>query len=172
MCGICGYLAKDDFGEKEKLLNEMGESIVHRGPDDVGFFYEKPVGFCHRRLSILDLSNKGHQPMNYMDRYVLVFNGEIYNYLELRKELIKEGYSFETNTDTEVILAAYDFWGTECLKKFNGMWAFSLWDKKNKQLFCARDRFGVKPFYYHVNKQRFLFGSEIKALLCDKTKVR
>ncbi|MBS7007119.1 asparagine synthase (glutamine-hydrolyzing) [Anaerostipes sp.] len=167
MCGICGYLAKDEALQEELLLHKMGKAILHRGPNDVGYFEEKPIGLCHRRLSILDLSSKGHQPMEYNTRYVLVFNGEIYNYLELRQELKEKGYSFDTNTDTEVILASYDCWGTKCLERFNGMWSFSLWDKQRKQLFCARDRFGVKPFYYNINKERFLFASEIKALLCD-----
>lgn len=168
MCGICGYIDKSGCFDGSEFLKEMGSILAHRGPDYEGLFLDKYIGLCHRRLSILDLTSKGHQPMKYLERYVIVFNGEIYNYLELKDELQKRGYNFTTNTDTEVILAAYDFWGVDCLSRFNGMWAFSLWDKKKKQLFCARDRFGIKPFYYNINNERFLFASEIKALLCDK----
>lgn len=121
--------------------------------------------FGHRRLSIIDLSPAGHQPMKYnSDNLWIVYNGEIYNYKELRKELEKDGYKFKTNTDTEVILASYLKWGYECLNKFNGMWAFCIWDKRKNILFCARDRFGVKPFYYYFDGDSFAFASEIKAL--------
>jgi len=118
----------------------------------------------HRRLSIIDLSDKGHQPMTYNGRWI-VYNGEVYNYLELREELSALGYRFTTQTDTEVILASYDAWGVDCLHKFNGMWAFALWDQENRQLFCSRDRFGIKPFYFTSKNGLFLFASEIKALL-------
>lgn len=168
MCGICGYLTKKDFPEGRELLGKMGKALEHRGPDDEGFYEDDNIGLCHRRLSILDLSGKGRQPMKYGDHLILTYNGEIYNYIELRQELSQAGYVFETDTDTEIILAAYDKWGDDCLAHFNGMWAFALWDKQKNILFCARDRFGVKPFYYHRNEKRFLFASEIKGLLCDE----
>lgn len=120
----------------------------------------------HRRLSILDLSEAGHQPMASTDgRLWIVFNGEIYNYRELRAELKSQGFSFQTETDTEVILAAYQYYGTDCLQHFNGMWAFALWDQRLQRLFCSRDRLGIKPFYFHHNAQRFIFASEIKSIL-------
>ena len=122
--------------------------------------------FGFRRLSILDLSPSGHQPMSNVDESLwIVFNGEIYNYIELRNELQTLGYIFRTQTDTEVILNAYDAWGVDCLGRFNGMWAFALFDKRKRRLFCARDRFGIKPFYYHFDRERFVFASEIKAVL-------
>lgn len=171
MCGICGYssLNRDEADKYRNLLDKMQKSMVHRGPDDMGIFQEDNIGLCHRRLSIIDLSNKGHQPMEYMERYIITYNGEIYNYIELREELVQYGYHFDTSTDTEVLLAAYDYWQEKCLLKLNGMWAFAIWDRKNETIFCARDRFGVKPFYYHINEERFLFASEIKTLLCDDT---
>lgn len=170
MCGICGYITKgkENIDEYRELLNKMQQSIAHRGPDDVGIYQESGIGLAHRRLSILDLSSKGHQPMEYKDKYVVVYNGEIYNYLELKEELVKKGYVFDSDTDTEVLVAAYDCWGKECLELFNGMWAFAIWDKVEKKVFCARDRFGVKPFYYHINGERFIFASEIKCLLKDE----
>ena len=167
MCGICGYIAREQGWGSKTILQQMSDKLIHRGPDDEGYYINRGVGLCHRRLSILDLTVNGHQPMVFGD-YVLVYNGEIYNYLELKEELIELGYHFDTSTDTEVLLASYKEWGKECLNKFNGMWAFALWDSKKRILFCARDRWGVKPFYYHIDKKRFLFASEIKALLCDK----
>lgn len=169
MCGICGYssISKNVTDKYKILLNDMQKSMFHRGPNDMGMFQEGNVGLCHRRLSIIDLSSKGHQPMEYIGRYLITYNGEIYNYIELRKELMEYGYCFETNTDTEVLIAAYDCWKEKCLLKFNGMWAFAIWDRKEEVMFCSRDRFGVKPFYYHINEERFLFASEIKTLLCD-----
>lgn len=167
MCGICGYLAREKLKSGSELLRNMGQTIAHRGPDDMGFYEEDEIGLCHRRLSILDLSSKGHQPMQYSERYIIVFNGEIYNYVEIRDKLKEVGYVFCTSTDTEVILAAYAHWGKKCVEYFNGMWAFAIWDSEEKELFCARDRFGVKPFYYHINEERFLFASEIKALIKD-----
>ncbi len=168
MCGICGiYDLKNRLPEKEALLEKMNEEQKHRGPDDRGTFTEGPVGLGHVRLSIIDLSSAGHQPMFYGDRYALVFNGEIYNYIELREELIKEGYAFRTHTDTEVILAAYDHWGEKCQTRFNGFWAFALYDRKTESLFLSRDRYGVKPLYYANQPGYFVFASEIKTLLQD-----
>lgn len=125
------------------------------------------LGFAHRRLSIIDLSSAGHQPMANDDESLwIVYNGEVYNYKELRIELMAKGCKFNTNTDTEVVLKAYEVWGKRCLKKFNGMWGFCICDLENKKLFCARDRFGIKPFYFYYNHKIFVFGSEIKAILC------
>lgn len=144
----------------------MTSVIAHRGPDDHGHFIDGPVGLGFRRLSILDLSENGHQPMQSDDGSLwIIFNGEIYNYIELRDELKSFGFRFRTGTDTEVILAAYRQWGKDCLSRFNGMWAIALWDTARRELFCARDRFGVKPFYYYRDDRRLIFASEIKAIL-------
>jgi len=166
MCGITGIVNLDNNRINKKILLAMNQALKHRGPDDEGFWIENNIGLAQRRLSILDLSPLGHQPMFY-DRknLVIVFNGEIYNYIEIRDELLKLGYKFRSQTDTEVILAAYQEWGIECLKKFNGMWAFVLYDRRQNQIFAARDRMGVKPFYYFSDKNKFLFASEIKAIL-------
>src|SRR5690606_9180672 len=118
----------------------------------------------HRRLAIVDLSEAAAQPMHYLDRYVITYNGEVYNHLELREELIRNGYSFNSESDTEVILASYDCWGVDCLNKFNGMWAFVLYDKKKQQYFIARDRFGKKPLYYSHTADHFVFCSEVKGI--------
>lgn len=132
-------------------------------------YKEAFLGLSHRRLSIIDLSDEAHQPMSYFDgNYVIVFNGEIYNYIELQKELIQEGCEFRSNSDTEVIIAAYSKWGKDCVKKFNGDFAFAIWDKTKRILFCARDRVGVKPFYYYLSKWGFLFGSDIKTIIASK----
>ena len=165
MCGISGVKNKNNSPVDQKSLKIINDLISHRGPDDEGFYFEKNFGFGHRRLSILDLSKNGHQPMSYMDKYIITYNGEIYNYIEIKDELIKEGYTFNSMTDTEVILASYDKWGEECVSKFNGMWAFSIYDKEKNILFCSRDRFGIKPFYYTQVNDKFVFGSEIKQLL-------
>lgn len=148
----------------------MSDAIIHRGPDDSGIYLspEKRVGLSFRRLAIIDLSPKGHQPMGFKGRYWIVFNGEIYNYQTLRKKLIKEGYRFHSQTDTEVILALYDKYKEKCLKHLRGMFAFALYDEKEKVLFCARDRVGKKPFKYFFNHDVFLFGSELKAILTQK----
>jgi asparagine synthase (glutamine-hydrolysing) len=144
----------------------MSELLVHRGPDGLGSEIRGCMGMVHRRLAIIDLSDEGLQPMTSEDKSLwLVYNGEIYNYIELRGELIRKGHTFRSQSDTEVILHAYEEWGTGCLQRFNGMWAFALWDEKTHQLFCARDRFGIKPFYYTLINGSFLFASEIKALL-------
>lgn len=165
MCGISGIINKNGNKVDKKEIKEINDLISHRGPDDEGFFFEKNFVFGHRRLSILDLSSDGHQPMHYLEKYTITYNGEVYNYLEIREELVKDGYKFVSNTDTEVILASYDKWGEECVNKFNGMWAFTIYDKEKEILFCSRDRFGVKPFYYTEVGNQFVFGSEIKQLL-------
>lgn len=148
----------------------MNDLIIHRGPDDEGFYFGENFAFGHRRLAILDLSSDGHQPMSYLDKYIITYNGEIYNFIELREELQRYGYHFQSKTDTEVILASYHQWGNNCVEKFNGMWSFAIYDKDNKTLFLSRDRFGVKPMYYIDLDDKFVFGSEIKQLLSFKKK--
>lgn len=168
MCGICGIIKRKKITEDDKkLIKEMNDAQIHRGPDDEGIFVEEGFALGHRRLSVFDLSQAGHQPMVYKDRYVISYNGEIYNYPELKKELQRAGHCFISHTDTEVILAAFEQWGMECLKKFHGFWAFALFDRDRKELVLSRDRFGVKPLYYCINEERILFSSEIKALLKD-----
>lgn len=165
MCGISGIINKNGNTVLHCEIKRMNDLIKHRGPDDEGFYFDKNIAFGHRRLSILDLSSNGHQPMSYLDKYIITYNGEIYNYIELREELKKDGYRFKSDTDTEVILASYDKWGIECVNRFNGMWAFAIYDKEKEIIFCSRDRFGIKPFYYTEVNDKFVFGSEIKQLL-------
>ncbi|MGM0390492.1 MAG: asparagine synthase (glutamine-hydrolyzing) [Bacteroidota bacterium] len=162
MCGIAGIISSNP--SEEELLR-MLDKQVHRGPDHTGFFIDEGyVAIGHNRLSIIDLSSDANEPFSdNSGRYHLTFNGELYNYLELKKEL-KNFYDFRTASDTEVLLASYIHWGTNCLDKFRGMFAFGIWDTEKKELFAARDRFGVKPFYYTVQNGSFYFSSEIKAL--------
>lgn len=168
MCGISGLIKLNSEEVLPSELYLMTDIIKHRGPDDHGYFCFKNVGFGHRRLSILDLSDIGKQPMSYLDRYHITYNGEIYNYLEIKSELLLLGYTFKSETDTEVIMAAYDAWGLECLQHFNGMWAFALLDKDKDEIIICRDRFGVKPLYYTITSDCFQFGSEIKQLIIGK----
>lgn len=163
MCGITGIISQNAI--EKNIIEPMTDTIIHRGPDGYGYYYGKNFVFGHRRLSIVDLSESGHQPMTYKDRYVITYNGEVYNYLELRDILEQNGYEFKSHTDTEVIIASYDFWGASCLNRFNGMWAFVLYDKQKNSYFIARDRFGIKPLYYYKNSNLFVFASEIKAIL-------
>lgn len=165
MCGIAGIIQPHSHSFHADQLHRMTDSLAHRGPDGHGYWQQEDnkVLFGHRRLSIIDLSPAGHQPMPYLDRYVLMHNGEIYNYLELKEQLQRSGYSFRSHTDTEVIAAAYDHWKEECLEHFDGMFAFCIWDKKEQCFFAARDRFGEKPFYYSLVNGCLLFASEIKA---------
>jgi asparagine synthase (glutamine-hydrolysing) len=166
MCGIAGFLTTEFEQLTAENLLSMGNAIVHRGPDAHGEYLDDSVGLCHRRLSILDLSEAGNQPMFSNDgNIVIVFNGEIYNFLELRKELENEGETFASGTDTEVIIKLYEKHGVDCLAMLNGMFAFALWDKNRKRLFIARDRLGKKPLYYYTDNGKFAFGSEIKAIL-------
>ena len=166
MCGIAGIINKTGAEASEATIREMTEKVVHRGPDASGVACYGPLALGHRRLSILDLSEAGAQPMRYGDTGLsIVHNGEVYNYRELRAELIEKGYAFTSDTDTEVILAAYDCWGQACVTRFNGMWAFAIHDAKQNLLFCSRDRFGIKPFYYLDTPSGFYFGSEIRQLL-------
>ncbi len=168
MCGIAGII--NDRGIKEKdrcLLETMSGCMKHRGPDGKGIFFDTKVGLAHRRLRIVDISDKGYQPMTYMDRYTVTFNGEIYNYIELKAVLSEKGYSFYSGSDTEVLLACYDYYGKDCVKMFNGMWAFMIYDNLCNTVFLSRDRYGVKPFHYYIGDGYALFASEVKALLCD-----
>ncbi len=193
MCGIAGIFSFKGKIENN-WIKRMTDTLIHRGPDDEGFLavhtqtnklyhligpdskvagqrvetFDKSTNLLlgHRRLSIIDISPSGHQPMSNRDSTIwIVYNGEIYNYLELRKELETLGYDFKTNTDTEVLLAAYEQWQEKCLSRFNGMWSFVIYDRRDNVLFGARDRFGVKPFYYYANRGYFAFASEIKALI-------
>jgi len=166
MCGICGIINFNQQPVQEAKIRRMMHLQKHRGPDDEGIFLDYNIGLGFVRLSILDLSPAGHQPMfSHDERYVVVFNGEIFNYIELRDELRTKGYHFKTNTDTEVLLAAYQYWGKECLDRFNGMWAFVIYDTIDKSVFASRDRYGIKPFYYYTTEEFFAFASEITALL-------
>lgn len=193
MCGIvCIINLNGKETCQAESIHRMTSTMQHRGPDDEGYWFLNGRGqysmggadtptelpnietaydlnssnaFGHRRLSIIDLSARGHQPMLYGNRYSIIYNGEVYNYLELKDELETNGYQFATDTDTEVIMASYDHWGHDCLNKFNGMWAFIIYDTEQKKLFISRDRFGIKPLYYYKNDETLIFASEIKAIL-------
>lgn len=163
MCGITGYVSKDN--NKEKILKQMMKRIDHRGPDSDGTFIDDDIALGHKRLAIIDL-NTGEQPMfNENERYVIIFNGEIYNYLELKFELEKKYHYFKTTSDTEVLLHGYEEWGHLLLEKLRGMFAFVIWDREKKELFGARDNFGIKPLYYYKEDNVFMFASEIKSFL-------
>jgi len=168
MCGICGKLNFDwEALVSPSLIKAMADSIIHRGPDDEGYYFSGPVGFGFRRLSIIDL-NTGHQPLSNEDGSVwVVFNGEIYNYQELRADLKSKGHVFRTKTDTEVIVHLYEEYGESCAEKLRGMFAFAIWDDREKLLLLARDRVGIKPLYYWQTDRSIIFASEIKALLVD-----
>jgi len=163
MCGFVGILNKNGLNVRPDVLQKMADTIHHRGPDEEGIFINDNCGFYHKRLSIIDL-NTGQQPMTF-GNYTIVFNGEIYNYIELREDLKLKGHQFETTSDTEVILHLYREYGEDCVKKLNGMFAFIIYDKSNNQMYVARDHFGIKPLYWYQDKNRILFGSEIKAIL-------
>jgi asparagine synthase (glutamine-hydrolysing) len=166
MCGIAGLVGLHGQHVDEQTVRAMADAVSHRGPDGNGVLVEANVGLGHRRLAIVELSRDADQPMTTLDRAVsIVFNGEIYNYIELRDELSALGHTFRTHSDTEVILAAYLQWGKQCVVRFNGMWSFALYDRRAANLFCSRDRFGEKPFYFVRNDKWFAFGSEIRQLL-------
>jgi len=169
MCGIVGLVdVKREYGADalDRIVAGMADRVAHRGPDGSGVHVDFPVALGHRRLAIIDLTEGAAQPMTYDDgRYVIVYNGEIYNYIELRELLITLGCRFTTHSDTEVILAAYKTWGQTCVTHFNGMWAIAIWDKQERELFLSRDRFGVKPLYIVHNERHFAFASEIRQLL-------
>lgn len=170
MCGIVGVYNLEERSIDPSLIQRMIDVLEHRGPDDKGIFCHNQVALGHCRLSIIDLSEAGHQPMSNEEGTIwIVHNGEIYNFQELRKTLKNLGYRFKSKTDTEVILHSYQEWGTNCLEKFNGMFAFAIWDKKKQQLFLARDRLGEKPLYYYFDQEKFVFASEIKAILKDNS---
>jgi asparagine synthase (glutamine-hydrolysing) len=165
MCGIAGIISMNNFLVSRERITKMVNSIAHRGPDGEGYWINTDgnVALGHRRLAIIDLSADAAQPMHLLPnvsplsdgnepKYSITYNGEIYNYLEIKASLTKKGYRFHTKSDTEVILAAYDYWKKDCLDHFDGMFAFAIWDNKEKVLFAARDRFGEKPFYYFENK--------------------
>jgi asparagine synthase (glutamine-hydrolysing) len=172
MCGISGIVNKRGGAVDPAVIEQLTDPIAHRGPDGYGYFFGPNFAFGHRRLSIIDLSEQGHQPMAYRGRYWITYNGEIYNYLEIREELAKLGCTFVSGTDTEVILAAYAEWGPDCLRRFNGMWAFAIYDAERQEIFLARDRFGVKPLYYTDSGEHWTFGSEIKQLLGPHSSIR
>lgn len=166
MCGIVGFVGKQSAQDKKIILQKMADRIKHRGPDDEGYFTDKLVALGHRRLSIIDLSKKGAQPIFNEDKSMaIVFNGEIYNYQELKEELVKKGHKFKTKTDTEVILHGYEEYKEKLFSKLRGMFAFVIYDKKNGELIGCRDHFGIKPFYYYKDKDNFMFSSEIKSFL-------
>lgn len=165
MCGIAGLIYKNNTPVSKDSIVKMTDEMSHRGPDSEGFFLKDNLGLGHRRLSIIDVSSAANQPFYLEDKHVLVFNGAIYNYLELKEELLALGYTFKTTSDTEVLLASYDCWGEDCVKRFNGMWSFAIFDVEKNILFCSRDRFGIKPFYYYSDEDKFIFASEIKPIL-------
>ncbi|MGH7757130.1 MAG: asparagine synthase (glutamine-hydrolyzing), partial [Vulcanimicrobiaceae bacterium] len=169
VCGIAGIWHLDGRPLASGAIERFTRALAHRGPDGEGIELlgdDRTLGLGHRRLAIFDRSAAGRQPMRSADgRYWISFNGEIYNFVELRRELESVGYRFTSRTDTEVILAAYDRFGEDCQRRFNGMWAFAIWDVARRRLFLSRDRFGVKPLYYVVERDRFAFASELKAFL-------
>lgn len=164
MCGISGVFSKDNLEITKDIISKVNNIVKHRGPDAENYFFKNNFAFGHRRLSIIDLSNVSDQPFS-MFGFTIVYNGEIFNYIEIRQELLEKGYQFQTESDTEVVLASYKEWGFECVDKFNGMWAFCIYDESQGKFFCSRDRFGIKPFYFIDNPQYFAFGSEVKQLL-------
>ena len=171
MCGIAGIKQFNYHELPDGILSEITNSLSHRGPDDKGLFVDSKnnLHLGHARLSIIDLSDKAHQPMESADgKYVIVYNGEIYNYENIRENLLCKGHRFLSNSDTEVILKAYQEWGDACLGRFNGMFSFCIWDRDNKKLFLARDRFGIKPLYYYFGSSDFIFASELKTILASE----
>ena len=165
MCGLSAIISLNETLPDITKLRNMNDLIQHRGPDGEGIYEAGKVALGHRRLAIVDLRPDGDQPMFWKEQYVIVYNGEIYNYIEVGDELTRQGYTFDTRTDTEVILAAYDHWGSACVEKFNGMWAFVILDISKNEVFCSRDRLGIKPLYYRVDQEHLYIGSEIKQLL-------
>lgn len=165
MCGIAGIISKNSSLITEQKIRSAINCLHHRGPEAEGLWIsDDNIALGHRRLSIIDLSKEAAQPMQYLNRYSIIHNGELYNYIEIRKELQQKGFLFNTQSDTEVIVAAYAAYGTQCLNYFDGMFAFAIWDDQEKKLFAARDRFGEKPFFFFYNEEQFVFASEIKAV--------
>ena len=168
MCGILGTIPRTE----SNVFRHALDTLIHRGPDDYGIESIGNITLGHRRLSIIDI-NHGHQPMfDHSKRYAVVFNGEIYNFIEIKKELKSLGHSFKSNSDTEVLLSAYIEWGAKCVMKFNGMWAFAIWDNHKKELFLSKDRFGKKPLFYAIVDDKFIFASEMKATNFNESKAR
>jgi len=168
MCGICFVWNRSGQPVDRQLLRRMADEMTRRGPDDSGLTFDDAngVGCGFRRLAILDLSPAGHQPMHSADgSLTIIFNGEVYNYREIRDALIQRGYTFHSNSDTEVILSAYAEWGERAIERFIGMFAFAIWDRKERRLFAARDRLGIKPLYYTAEAGRIAIASELKPLL-------
>lgn len=165
MCGIAGIMNLNERPCVAAEVKHLIDAIANRGPDGWGIHCEGPIGLGHRRLAILDLSDAGHQPMQFGGRYWITYNGEVYNFIELQQELEAAGTVFHSGSDTEVILAAYHAWGPDFVLKMNGMWAFAIWDSQRRELFLSRDRFGVKPLHYLVEPRRFVFASELKSFL-------
>lgn len=164
MCGIVGFTNNAD--NADKIIGDMMDRIRHRGPDAEGKYVDEDIALGHRRLSIIDVSSSGDQPIyNEDSSLVIVFNGEIYNYMDIRKDLVEAGHTFRTNTDTEVLIHGYEEYGPDLLNKLRGMFSFVIWDKNKKELFGARDFFGIKPMYYARMGNTFMFGSEIKSFL-------
>src|SRR5882757_1488531 len=166
MCGISGLIDRSSHGDIPTLIRKVNNAMAHRGPDADGFFVEEGIALGHRRLSIIDLSTAANQPFtDASGRYIMVFNGEIYNFADIKRQL--PDYPFKTSSDTEVVIAAFAKWGPECLQLFRGMFALAIWDKMERTLFLARDRFGVKPLYYFNEGNTFIFASEIRAILAS-----
>ena len=171
MCGINGIIYKKSSPNISEI-HQMNQTIKHRGPDDEGIFEFNNIVIGHVRLSILDLSEKGKQPMSNDSRYWITYNGEIYNFKELKAQLSQLGHRFYTKTDTEVILCAYKEWGAKSFHKFNGMWSFAILDTKKKKLTISRDRYGVKPCYYYNDNEKFIFSSEIKGIFSSNSEIK
>ena len=163
MCGIAGVYNVDGRPVVVGVIKAMTDSLIHRGPDGEGLYVDGPIGLGHRRLAIIDLSPAGHQPMaNETGDVIITYNGETYNFQKLRVQLEAMGHQFHSQSDTEVVVHAYEVWGEDCVKHFNGMFAFAIWDARRRCLFLARDRYGIKPLYYLQVGHTFLFASEIK----------
>lgn len=170
MCGICGLIEKSSASEKEVSIRNMVSVLKHRGPDNQNIYFDTNISLGHARLSILDLSSAANQPMvSHNGKYIIVYNGELYNFKDLRLQLSERGYIFNTNSDTEVVLNGYDAWGDSFFVKMNGIFAFSIWCRETKTLKVVRDRLGVKPLYYYVDEDKFVFASEIKSILANKS---
>ena len=168
MCGIAGFFLKEKTFDQKKVLIEMNSNLSHRGPDGEGFYFDENVSFAHKRLAIIDLNTRSNQPfLDESKQYIITFNGEIYNYLEIKKLLTKDGFKFVTSGDTEVLLNSYIKWGPDLLKRIKGMFSFAIYDKKKKQVFCARDHFGQKPFFYYFKDGNFIFSSELTSLISN-----
>ena len=169
MCGIAGKINFSGESVSKDSIKRMTDAIAHRGPDGEGQYTDRNVGLGHRRLSIIDLTERASQPMQMGEDYTITYNGEVYNYKELRAELEEQGIVFRSDSDTEVVLASYIVWGEKCISRFNGMFALAIWDRKKRRIFLARDRYGIKPLYYLKDEKKLLFASEQRAILADSS---